>query len=106
MTVGIETLLEYGIENIRDRTVELTSYLIEGAEARGFEVATPHEDDRRGAVVNIQVEHPERTLETLRFRGVAAGSRNGGIRAGVHFYNTKAELDRFIEMLDEVATPR
>lgn len=103
---GIEILLEYGIENVRKRTVDLTGYLIEAVEERGFEVATPREDDRRGAVVNIQVKHPERTLETLRFRGVAAGSRNGGIRAGVHFYNTKEELGRFVDMLGEVATPR
>ena len=103
---GIELLLEYGIENVRERTVELTGYLIDEVESRGFEVATPHEDDRRGAVVNIQVKHPDRTLETLRFRDVAAGARNGGIRAGLHFYNTKAELDRFIDMLDEVAIPR
>jgi selenocysteine lyase/cysteine desulfurase len=99
-------LLEYGIENVRERTVELTGYLIDEVESRGFEVATPHEDDRRGAVVNIQVKHPDRTLETLRFRDVAAGARNGGIRAGLHFYNTKAELDRFVDMLDEVAIPR
>lgn len=106
VTAGMETLLEFGVENVRERVVELTRYLIESVEDRGFAVATPHEDDRRGGVVNVQVAHPERTLETLQFRGVAAGSRNGGIRAGLHFYNTKAELDRFVDMLDEVATPR
>lgn len=103
---GMEILREYGIDNVRDRVVELTDQLIDGVEQHGFAVATPHAAERRGGVVNVQVRHPERTLETLHSKGYKASERNGGIRAGVHFYNTAEEIDAFVDALDEVATPR
>lgn len=103
---GMEILLEYGIDDVRDRVVELTDRLIDGVDQRGFAVATPHAAEQRGGVVNVQVRHPERTLETLHYKGYKASERNGGIRAGVHFYNTAEEIDSFVDALDEVATPR
>lgn len=103
---GMATLLEYGVENVRERIVGHTEQLIEGVEANGFEIASPHDSSRRGGVVNIQVAHPERTLETLQFRNVKATTRNGGIRVGPHFYNTSEEIDRFVDLLDEIAEPR
>ncbi|MDZ7701500.1 MAG: aminotransferase class V-fold PLP-dependent enzyme [Halobacteriales archaeon] len=103
---GMEILLEYGVENVRERVIELTGRLIEGVADHGFEVATPADPDRRGGVVNVQVRHPERTLETLHHRGFKLSERNGGVRAGVHFYNTAAEIDRYVDALADVATPR
>ncbi|MFB6360341.1 MAG: aminotransferase class V-fold PLP-dependent enzyme [Halobacteriales archaeon] len=103
---GMETILEYGVENVRERVVELTGRLIEGVEEHGLEVATPRDPAHRGGVVNVQVTHPERTLETLNYKGFKASERNGGVRAGVHFYNTRDEIDAFVEALADVATPR
>lgn len=103
---GMDVLLEVGIETVYDRVQTHTQQLIDGAEERGFEVYTPHDPDRRGGVVNIQVAHPERTLETLEWRDVKATERHGGIRVGPHFYSTAEELDRFLDTLEDVATPR
>lgn len=103
---GMDVLLEFGIENVYERVQNHTQHLIEGAEARGFEVLTPHDRDRRGGVVNIQVAHPERTVETLEWRDVKATERHGGIRVAPHFYTKTAELDRFLDILEDVASPR
>ncbi|WP_254864698.1 aminotransferase class V-fold PLP-dependent enzyme [Halovivax gelatinilyticus] len=103
---GLETLLEYGIENVRERVVETSGHLIEAAEARGYSVATPRDDERRAGVVNVQVENPDATLEALHERNVKVSGRNGGIRAGVHFFNTESEMDAFVDVLDDVTNPR
>lgn len=58
---GVRLLAEAGIERLRDKGIELTSYLIELADKwlapLGFEVATPREAARRGSHVSLR--HPE-----------------------------------------------
>lgn len=103
---GIHTILEFGVDRVRDRVVEHTEHIIEGVQERGFEIASPRDPDRRGGVVNIQVAHPERTLDTLQWRNIKATKRNGGIRVAPHFYTKSAEIDRFLDIFADIATPR
>lgn len=58
---GIELILEAGIERIRKKSVDLTSYLIALSDAilspLGFELGSPRDPARRGS--HVSVRHPE-----------------------------------------------
>lgn len=103
---GLEVIREFGVENIRDRVSEHTAHAIEAAERNGFSVATPHEADRRGGVVNVQVQNPERVTETLHERKFNVSSRGGGVRIAPHFFTLDEEIEAVIEAIGEIATPR
>lgn len=105
-TAGIETIREFGVENVRDRVVSLTDRAIESAERYGFSVATPHESDRRGGLVNVQVADAKRVTKDLHERGFNVSSRAGGIRVAPHFFTYDEEIDAVFEVIDEIAEPR
>src|SRR5256714_8475967 len=52
-TPGYDLIEEIGVERIRANSLQQTQLLIEGAEARGFEVRSPREAERRGGTVTI-----------------------------------------------------
>jgi cysteine desulfurase/selenocysteine lyase len=99
---SLETLLEVGIPRIEERVLALTDHLIEGLEARGYDVVTPHEkrEERSGIVAFKHGEHPADELhQRLREADVVISQRGGAIRVSPHFYNVEEELDRLLEAL-------
>ncbi|HLR45703.1 MAG TPA: kynureninase [Deinococcales bacterium] len=85
---GLDLLLEAGMDRIRDVSVQLTSYLLELAEARlgplGFTIGTPHDPARRGS--HVSVHHPDgyRIAQALIRAGIIPDFRApDGIRLGI-----------------------
>ena len=93
---GLDIVLEVGVERIRERTLELTAYLIGAAADAGFAVRTPREPERRGAVVAFEVPDSKRTLERLLAEGIVVDERHGAIRACPHFFSSEDDIDELI----------
>jgi kynureninase len=103
-----------GIEALRERSVELTEYLIRSVDDRLPEctVGTPREPGRRGG--HVAVEHPEsyRIGEALRARGVVVDVRPPNVVRVcpspyyVGFEDVWVVVDTFREVLDERAYER
>jgi kynureninase len=76
---GARLLLEAGIGPIRAKSVRLTSYLIDLADAwlepLGCELATPREPSRRGGHVTFCHPHAGQVVERLAAEGVIADYR-------------------------------
>lgn len=104
-SAGMSIIQEVGVESIRDRVVEHTADLIEGAQERGFTVRTPRKDEHRGGVVNVQVQSPESVAEALMEDGFNLSTRAGGVRLSPHFYTTTDEIERALDALETHATP-
>lgn len=104
-SAGMSIIQEIGVESIRDRVVEHTADLIEGAQERGFTVRTPRKDEHRGGVVNVQVKSPESVAEALMEDGFNLSTRAGGVRLSPHFYTTTDEIERVLDALETHATP-
>lgn len=100
---GLEIIAEVTPERIRERSGELTDYLVERAEEAGFEVRTPREPDARGGLVNIGIgEDAAKVAEALYEEDVCVDARRDGIRVSPHFFNIPADIDRLFEALDEI----
>jgi len=100
-TPGYDLIEEIGVQRIRSNSVRQTQLLIELAEARGFEVRSPREPERRGGAVIVNVPHFEAVHKELSERQILCDFRPGaGIRLGPHYFTSDDEL-RFA--LDQIA---
>jgi kynureninase len=97
---------DVGIHAIRERSLALTSYLIERVDATLPELAvvTPRATERRGG--HVALRHPEarRLSQALRRRGVTPDFRRPDLLrlAPVALYNTEADVDRAVAVLREL----
>jgi len=98
---AMRLILDYGVEKIENRIMELISYLIERLREKGFRLQTSEDPSDRSGIVNFRISRPKEKVEELRKRGVVVSARMNGIRVSPHFYNTKDELEKFLAYLEE-----
>jgi len=102
-TASVEYLLAKGIERIAAHDQELVDRLISGLDRDRYEVASPTSGPSRSTLVFIS--HRDRTnneavYQKLREEGVYVAFRLGLLRIGPHLYNTNADIDRALEILE------
>jgi kynureninase len=103
-TAGYDAIEEVGVERIRERSVELTTLLIELLDEAGFPVGSPRDPSRRGGTVVVKPPGHERVGRELLERGVICDWRpDVGLRFGPHFFNTEDELRHAVEQIVELA---
>ena len=102
-TEGPRIVRDAGIEAIRAKSVRQTARLIALADARGYAVAAPRDNDRRGGTVAFDVPHAREVSRALLARDVLVDYRPGaGIRVAPHFYTSDAELEAVVELIDDI----
>lgn len=98
---GLELLAGIPIASIRERSLELTALLTEGARDRGFEIRTPEDPAERGGTVTVWHPRAEELSQGLLARNVLCDFRPGsGIRFSPHVYNTTEECEHALETLE------
>ena len=96
-----------GIEAIRAKSVRQTTRLIELADARGYPVTAPRDPERRGGTVALDVPHAFGVAQALLANGVIVDYRpNAGVRLGPHFYTADEELERAVDLIDDILRDR
>lgn len=98
-----EYLREIGLNHIEAQVRELTTYLMEQADAHGLQVTTPRPWHERAGIVSFKITaNPEETVARLRERHIVCSVKDGCVRAAAHFYNTREELERFVSELARI----
>jgi len=98
---GPRILRRAGVQAIREKSVRLTSRLIELADARGYGVHAPRDPNRRGGTVAVDVPHGYEVKEHLLSRNILVDYRVGaGIRIAPHFFTREDELEEVIFEID------
>ena len=88
---------DVGLENIEARVRELTTYLIDEAQARQIKVLTPSRWEERAGIVAIAVNGDANEIEAnLKKQGVRIATKDGYLRAGISFYNNHDDIDRLL----------
>jgi selenocysteine lyase/cysteine desulfurase len=95
-----------GIQEVEKHVLELTAELAGKLIETGAELVTPREEISRAGIVCFTLgdaEKERQVVSALATRAVHVSRRysrgKGGIRASVHFYNNRADLERFVETL-------
>jgi kynureninase len=115
MPGALAVINEAGIDRIREKSIRMTSYLIElvGAVLSGtpydFTIGSPLDPRRRGG--HVALEHPReavRICAALRARGVVPDLRPPNVirLAPVALYNTYREIWRVVRHLKEIVDLR
>jgi selenocysteine lyase/cysteine desulfurase len=91
---SIQTMFDYGIERIEDEVMTLSTYLMERLANNGRTVVTPR--DAHAGIVSIEDDHASESVARLLSQRIAVAER-GGVRVSPHFWNTKDDLDAFLD---------
>ncbi|HEY4413095.1 MAG TPA: aminotransferase class V-fold PLP-dependent enzyme [Gaiellaceae bacterium] len=102
-TAGYDVIEEVGVERIRERSLALTSLLIDLLDGAGLEIVSPREPERRGGTVTVRTPDHAAVHKELGERGIICDFRpDAGVRLGPHFYNTEDELRQTVEELADI----
>ena len=102
-TPGYDLIEEIGVERIRENSLRQTDLLIRLAEAAGFGIASPREQERRGGTVTVHVDEFPAVHKELSERQILCDFRPGaGIRIGPHYYTSDAELEHVVAQITEI----
>ena len=120
--IGLGAAVDYlesaGRKNIHDYEQELLKYALSRMlKVSGLEILGPSNTKERGAIIafNLTGIHPHDIAQVLSEKNICirAGHHcaqplisylnlNASARVSFYFYNTKEEIDKFIEALEEV----
>jgi kynureninase len=88
---------------IREKSLRQTQRIIDLADARGFELRTPREADRRGGSVSVLMPHAKEVAYELNAEDIVCDFRPGaGVRFSPHFYTTDEEIEIAFATVDEI----
>ena len=107
---ALEIILEAGIERIRQKSLQLTSYLMYlidkllSKRPYNFRIGTPREDERRGGHVAVEHREAMRISEALRAKGVISDFRPPNIIriAPIPLYNRYHEVWQIVQRFKEI----
>jgi len=110
MRAALETLLEFGMQNIEDQILHLSGLLWRGlASINGLTVITPAEREERAGIVTAQLPpgtNAEALLGMLHRHNVMPALRERKIRYSPHFYCTEEEMATTVQLTREgLASP-
>jgi len=88
---------------IREKSLRQTQRIMDLADARGFELRTPRESDRRGGSVSVLMPHAKEVAYELNAEDIVCDFRPGaGVRFSPHFYTTDEEVEIAFATVDEI----
>jgi kynureninase len=104
---GLDILNRVGIHAIREKSLGMTTRLLEGAKARGWRVNTPENSAERAGTVSVDSPHAAEVCRELLAREILVDYRpKAGIRLSPHFYNTPQECEFALAQIEEILKTR
>jgi kynureninase len=102
-TAGYDLVEQVGVREIRERSLRLTTLLVDLLDRAGFEVVSPRDPGRRGGTVVVRPPDFEAVQRELDARGIVCDARpDAGIRLGPHYFNTEDEIRYAVEQMTEI----
>jgi selenocysteine lyase/cysteine desulfurase len=107
MRAGMDMLLEFGMENVSARLLDLKAHLVPRLKEMGFTVLPPEQGTHASSITTATRDSGvplPRVFENLAANKVVLSLRydragKGHLRFSPHLYNTKAEIDRACELI-------
>ena len=100
---GLEILADAGMEQVENYVLDLAGYCIEELRSRGHDLFTLPDPDRRAGIVATRMEEPGKVCDLMRERGVDGWHYADMLRVDPHVFNNRADIDRFLAVIDEVS---
>lgn len=98
---GIKLVQSVGVENIERQLKVLTGALKEGIMKRGFNLVTPVDPDKHGAMITVRSHKVDLLTKWLGNDGIIVSHRDDNLRISPHFYNDLHDVDCVIDGLSK-----
>ena len=99
---AMQPFLELGIETIERHLLQLTDYLADELQAMGFTLLSDRSAKHRSQIVTFRTDNAEALFQALQEHNIRVSLREGNIRVSPHFYNTREEIDQFLQVLKKL----
>jgi cysteine desulfurase / selenocysteine lyase len=102
LNASLELFFELGPSAVAAHVADLTARIVDWAERRpDVTLVTPADPGRRAGIVTLRPRDTAAAAARLSQAGVVFSLREGGIRLSPHCYNTRAEIDATLAVLEE-----
>jgi selenocysteine lyase/cysteine desulfurase len=101
---SLKVINEIGRQNIQDRILELSSHLRQGIKELGYNPLGARQLSQESGIVSFEVKEADALVDFLAHRKIYVNNRRGRIRASVHFYNNKQDVDCFLKALKDYSS--
>src|SRR5204863_4632106 len=102
MTTSVGMLAELGVDDIAQYARTLHEPVLRWADENGIRVVSPSDEAHRSAIVCLAPAHPAEAYHALKRAHVVCSLRGGAIRVAPHCCNTVGEMERVLDVLDQL----
>ncbi len=102
MTASLGLLLEIGVRDIAEVTRAAHEPVVRWAQENDVRISSPLDDRHRSAILCIAPAKPVEAYHGMKRARVVCSLREGSIRLSPHCYNTLEEMEKVIEVLDDL----
>ncbi|MBK9169974.1 MAG: aminotransferase class V-fold PLP-dependent enzyme [Bryobacterales bacterium] len=102
LRAGVDHLLAADVARIDETLRPLVADLREGLAKQGLDLLTPADPVYASGIVSFAHPRPEALGAALEERGVIVWAGDGRVRASMHLYNGRADVERLLDALLEV----
>ena len=106
LATSIGLLLELGVEGISAYVRSLGEPVLAWARDHGVPIVSPTDGVHRSQIVCIAPPDAKEAHRRLRQAGVVCAMREGAIRLAPHCYNTMEEMEKVVDVLDQMLRER
>jgi cysteine desulfurase/selenocysteine lyase len=101
---ALDYLKAIGFENIRNRIIELTDYLIIGLKKLGVKIASPIDmTEERSPIISFSLgDRNKECIKKLAKESISVSPRAGYIRVSVNIFNNFEDIDKLLSVLHSV----
>ena len=101
-TQSVELLLEIGIPEIAEVTRSLHEPVLDWADAHGMRIVSPRDERHRSAILCIAPQEAVGAFHAIKRARIVCSLREGAIRLSPHCYNTVGEMEKVLDVLDNL----
>jgi selenocysteine lyase/cysteine desulfurase len=102
MTTSLGLLLEIGVRDVEEVTRAAHEPVVKWAQENGVRIASPLEEQHRSAILCVAPPKPVEAYHAMKRAHVVCSLREGAIRLSPQCYNTMEEMEKVIEVLDDL----
>ncbi|MGQ0604056.1 MAG: aminotransferase class V-fold PLP-dependent enzyme, partial [Anaerolineales bacterium] len=96
---GIKLIQSVGPDRIEQHLREITGAIKQGAMRRGFNLVSPVDPDKHGALITLRSHKVDLLVKRLEAEGIVTSSRDDNLRVSPHYYNNLDDVSVLIDAL-------
>ncbi len=102
LTASLGLVLEIGVRDIAEVTRAAHEPVVKWAQENGVRISSPLEERHRSAILCVAPPKAAEAFHAVKRARIVCSLREGAIRLSPHVYNTVEEMEKVVEVLDDL----